>query len=212
MPSAGPIGILGGTFDPIHLGHLRMAFELAQALELAEVRFIPCSEPPHRPAPSATDLRVEMVRAAIAGEARFRLDERELEREGPSYTVETLASLRAELPTRTLCLLLGMDAFLGLPTWHRWTELVAYAHIVVAQRPGWVAPRDGPIGELLARCEVDDASHLRGSTGGSLLVTAVTQLDISSSGLRTALARGEDPRYLVPESVREIILRSGCYR
>lgn len=211
--AAAPIGVLGGTFDPIHFGHLRVAFELLECLQLAEVRFIPCREPPHRHAPSrSADLRLEMVQAAVAGESRFRVDERELRRVGPSYTVETLTSLREEYPTRSLCLLLGMDAFLGLPGWHRWTELVDYAHIIVAHRPGWVAQHEGPLGELLAQHRADRASSVHESSGGRIVVTPVTQLEISSTNLRSAMARGGDPRYLVPDGVREVILRSGCYR
>lgn len=207
-----PIGILGGTFDPIHLGHLRTALELLELLPIEEVRFIPCREPPHRRSPDAGDLRLEMLQAAVADEERFRVDDREFRRPGPSYTIDTLASLREELPARALCLLLGMDAFLGLPTWHRWTELLDRAHIVVAHRPGWIAPRDAPLGELLERHRTGETERLRDPAGGRIVVTPVTQLEISSTRLRAALARGTDPRYLVPDKVREIILSSGCYR
>jgi len=207
-----PVGVLGGTFDPIHLGHLRTALELLERLGLGEVRFVPCREPPHRPPPQVGDLRLEMVLAAIEGEPRFVADDRELRRPGPSYTVDTLASLHAELPSRALCLLLGMDAFLGLPSWHRWTELPAYAHIVVAHRPGWTPPREGPLGELLAERGTEDVAQLRDPAGGRIVVTPVTQLDISSTQLRDELARGADPRYLVPDRVREILLRTSCYR
>lgn len=217
MPSSGrgtePIGILGGTFDPIHFGHLRAALELLERLRLGEVRFIPCREPPHRQAPSrVADLRLDMVRAAVEGEPRFQVDEREFRRNGPSYTVDTLMSLREEFPNRSLCLLLGMDAFLGLPGWYRWNELLEYAHIIVAHRPGWVAPHDGPLGELLAHHQADRVSGVHESISGRIVVTPVTQLEISSTSLRAALARGGDPRYLVPDGVREIILRSSCYR
>lgn len=210
--TARPIGVLGGTFDPIHFGHLRTALELLERLDLEQVRFVPCREPPHRPPPQVGDLRFELVRAAIEGEPRFVTDDRELTRAGPSYTVETLASLRAELPTRALCLLVGMDAFLGLPTWHRWTELTRYAHVVVAHRPGWTPPREGPLGELLAARGTENATLLRDPAGGRVVVTPVTQLDISSTQLRETLARGADPRYLVPDRVREIMLRTSCYR
>jgi nicotinate-nucleotide adenylyltransferase len=209
----GPVGILGGTFDPIHFGHLRTALELLERLELAEVRFVPCREPPHRHAPPrVADMRLDMVRAAVEGESRFRVDDRELRRDGPSYTVDTLASLREEFPAQSLCLLLGMDAFLGLPKWHRWTELLSYAHVVVAHRPGWVAPCDGPLGALLDRHRTAHATDVHDSTGGCIVVTPVTQLEISSTNLRSALVLGKDPRYLVPDRVREIILSSGCYR
>ena len=141
---AGPMGIFGGTFDPIHYGHLRTAFELWQSLKLAEVRFLPTGIPPHRERTLAdAALRVEMVRAAVADQPAFVVDDREVRRAGASYTVDTLTELRAEHPHRSLCLLLGMDAFLGLPAWHRWRELFELAHVVVAHRPGWKAPTQG---------------------------------------------------------------------
>lgn len=211
--AAGPIGILGGTFDPIHFGHLRAALELLERAALAEVRFVPCRLPPHRDAPQRSAARrLELVQAAIAGEPRFGVDRRELDRDGPSYTIDTLLSLRAEHAQRSICLLLGMDAFLGLPGWHRWSELLDYAHVVVAHRPGWTAPPDGPLGELLAASAAADPRDLHRAPAGRIFVTPVTQLEISSSALRALLARGEDPRFLVPEPVREIIVRSGCYR
>jgi len=140
------IGILGGTFDPIHFGHLRMAQELAESLGLDEVRFIPAARPPHRAQPhGAAEARAEMVRLAISGNPRFVLDTREFERDGPSYMVDTLSCLRAEVGDDTpLCLLLGADAFLGLPTWHRWRELFQLAHVVVAHRPGVVLDTASP--------------------------------------------------------------------
>ena len=208
-----PIGLLGGTFDPIHVGHLRVALELLEGLALERVAFVPCREPPHRGPPRRSgEFRLDLVRAAVAAEPRFCVDERELEREGPSYTIDTLADIRREEPARPLCLLLGMDAFLGLPSWHRWAELLDYAHIVVAHRPGWIPPRDGVLGELLARRRTAASDDLRTQAHGCLLVTPVTQLEISSTELRRALAAGRDPRYLVPDSVRERLLASAAYR
>ena len=128
-----PIGLFGGTFDPLHYGHLRTAFELWQALKLSEVRFMPTGSPPHREQPHApAQLRLEMVKAAVADQPAFVVDDREVRRTGVSYSVDTLTEVRAEYPQRSLCLLLGMDAFLGLPNWHRWRELLDLAHIIVA--------------------------------------------------------------------------------
>ncbi len=142
-----PIGVFGGTFDPIHCGHLRTAFELWQELQLAEVRFLPTGTPPHRDQLYASpELRLKMVQAAVADQPSFVVDDREVRRSGVSYSVDTLTELRREYPHRSLCLLLGMDAFLGLPHWHRWRELLTLAHIVVAHRPGWRAPTTGPLG------------------------------------------------------------------
>src|SRR6185369_8670972 len=125
-----PIGIFGGTFDPIHYGHLRTAFELIQALRLSEVRFMPAGDPPHRDATIASpELRLQMVKAAIGQQPGFNVDDREMRRAGPSYSVDTLAELRAELPDRSLCLIVGMDAFLGLPTWHQWQNILTFSHL-----------------------------------------------------------------------------------
>jgi nicotinate-nucleotide adenylyltransferase len=207
-----PIGIFGGTFDPIHYGHLRAAWELLEALALEQVRFVPSAQPPHRMLPhTAAALRLRMVEAAIAGEARFVADDREIERGGPSYTVETLASLRREFPRRPLCLLLGMDAFLGLPTWHRWTELFDLAHVVVAHRPGWQLTGEDQLARVLAERRTRDAGDLHAGVAGRVHVQAITQLEISSSGLRRMIAAGRDPKYLLPDSVREMIVELNCY-
>jgi nicotinate-nucleotide adenylyltransferase len=210
--TAEPIGVFGGTFDPIHYGHLRTAFELWQALRLAQVRFLPAGNPPHREAPLAdSTLRLEMVRAAVAGQSGFMVDDREIHREGMSYTIDTLIELRADFPERSLCLLLGMDAFLGMPTWHRWRELFDLCHVVVAHRPGWKAPMTGPLGEVMVDRGTGSVRELHGSPAGRVFVQAVTQLEIASTDLRALLMSGRDLRYLVPEAVREIILRTGCY-
>lgn len=207
-----PVGVFGGTFDPIHHGHLRTAFELLEGLELEEIRFIPAARPPHRDAPGAdAELRLAMVRAATEGQAGFVVDDRELRRAGPSYTVLTLAELRAELGARPICLVVGMDAFAGLPSWHRWQELLELAHLVVAHRPGWNPPQSGEVGELLQTRRAGRVAELHGSSMGRILVQPVTQLEISSTRLRDIVASGRDPRYLVPEPVRAIISKTACY-
>jgi nicotinate-nucleotide adenylyltransferase len=207
-----PIGIFGGTFDPIHCGHLRTAFELWQELKLAEVRFLPAGNPPHRDQIYASaEERLRMVLAAVADQTGFVVDDREVRREGMSYSVDTLTELRAEYPSRSLCLLLGMDAFLGLPHWHRWRELLTLAHIVVAHRPGWKAPERGPLGELLVDHGTGTVRDLHERPAGRVYVRAVTQLEISSTELRALLAAGRDPHYLVPDQVRQIILETRCY-
>ena len=206
------IGLFGGTFDPVHYGHLRTGFELMQALGLDEMRFIPAGRPPHRDQPLAdATLRLAMVRAAIAGQPGFTVDDREVRRDGPSYAVLTLEELKAEAPGRTLCLAVGMDAFLGLDRWHRWRDVLRLAHVVVAHRPGWRAPTDGTLGELLAACGTRDPARLAAADAGLVYVHAVTQLEISSTDLRNIVTGGRDPRYLVPDEVREIIRETGCY-
>jgi nicotinate-nucleotide adenylyltransferase len=207
-----PIGIFGGTFDPIHCGHLRTAFELWQELRLAEVRLLPAGTPPHRDQLYASaELRLKMVRAAVAEQQAFVVDDREVRRTGVSYSVDTLTELRQEYPHRSLCLLLGMDAFLGLPHWHRWRELLDLAHIVVAHRPGWHAPTTGPLGEVMVDHGTGSIRELHTRPAGCIYVHAGTQLEISSTELRALLVAGRDPRYLVPDEVRQIILETRCY-
>ena len=209
---AGPMGVFGGTFDPVHYGHLRTAFELFQALALAEIRFLPAGNPPHRERPVAsTEVRLAMVAAAIAGARGFVLDDRETRRSGPSYTVETLEYLRGEFPDRSLCLLIGMDAFLGLPKWHQWRDILSLAHVVVAHRPGWRAPTQGPLGELLVDRGTGLVRDLHEDKAGRILIHAVTQLEISSTEVRQLIEAGRDPRYLMPDGVRQIIMDTGCY-
>jgi nicotinate-nucleotide adenylyltransferase len=152
-----------------------------------------------------------MVRAAIRGEPGFVADDRELAREGTSYTIDTLASFRAEFSARSLCLMLGMDAFLGLPQWHRWRELTTLAHIVVAHRPGWQAPTSGTLGELLGERRTAAAADIAAKPAGLIHVQPVTQLEISSTDLRDSLLAGRDPKFLVPDAVRQIILETECY-
>jgi nicotinate-nucleotide adenylyltransferase len=218
QPSSGsgivacPMGIFGGTFDPIHYGHLRTAFELYQLLGLPEVRFMPAGNPPHRETTIASNaLRLRMVEVAVSGQPGFTVDDRELRKTSPSYSVETLGELRAEYPDRPLCLVIGMDAFLGLPNWHRWRELLDLGHLVVAHRPGWRAPDTGTLGELLARRATAQVSDLHETTAGRIYIHAVTQLEISSTEVRALIAAGRDPRFLMPDGVRDIILDTGCY-
>jgi nicotinate-nucleotide adenylyltransferase len=207
-----PIGIFGGTFDPVHYGHLRTAFEILQALRFVEVRFMPCGNPPHRGEPVAeAGLRLDMVTVATRDQAGFVVDDRELRRDGPSYSVDTLSALREDFPKRSLGLIIGMDAFLGLPRWHHWRKILPLAHIVVAHRPGWRAPDIGPLGELLADRGTHRIQDLHENISGHIYIHDVTQLEISSSDIRELVGLGRDPRFLMPDGVRELIERSGCY-
>jgi nicotinate-nucleotide adenylyltransferase len=216
--SALPLGIFGGTFDPIHFGHLRLAQELAEGLALAEVRFIPAGCPPHRgkPGVSATQ-RLDMVRLAIAGNERFVLDEREILKQAPSYAVETLAELRRELGgTRPLCLFLGADAFMGLATWHRWQELFDYAHIVVAQRPGfssmaWEDNMPEALKKELHQRLQTSPQVLRETPAGAIVTFSITALDISATYIRNAIKSGKNPRYLLPDAVLQYIQQNHLY-
>jgi len=208
------IGILGGTFDPIHYGHLRTALDVQQALGLEQVRFIPLRDPPHRGQPRlAGGERLALLRAAVRGQPGFVADDRELHREGPSYTLDTLRSLREELgPSTPLCLLLGQDAFLGLPEWHRPREILGLAHLVVMRRPDAPPPQRPELDRLVAGREADDPARLRQAPGGLLRWVRVTQLGISATAIRGMLARGLSPRFLLPDAVLERIWERGLYR
>jgi nicotinate-nucleotide adenylyltransferase len=206
------LGILGGTFDPVHCGHLRLAIELRERLELARVHLIPAAVPPHRGAPHAdARTRLRMLEAAVRGVPELQVDDRELRREGPSYTVDTLHSLRAQYPEHRLCLLLGMDAFAGLAGWHRWRELLELAHIGVAQRPGAGLPLEGEPARLLETRRASSIWALQEAPAGSIFVSEVPALDISASRIRRLLASGRSPRYLVPDATLDIILEDGIY-
>ncbi|MBX6421160.1 MAG: nicotinate-nucleotide adenylyltransferase [Nevskia sp.] len=198
------IGVFGGTFAPVHNGHLRLAIELRERLDLAQVLLIPAAQPPHRKAPAvAPARRAEWLRLAIADEPGLAVDERELHRAGPSYTYDTLAELRREHGARPLLLLLGEDAAAALPTWHRWRELYGLAHLVRIGRP---APEPGPEGAPQALAfpserRAADANQLRTQPAGCWLPVSIPPLAISSSRIRRLLAAGRSLRGLVPEPV-----------
>lgn len=194
-----PLAILGGTFDPVHNGHLRAAWEAAEALD-ATVRLVPAHVPPHRPPPVASaEQRVAMLRAALAGQRRLTLDTRELQRDGPSWTVDTLRGLRAEHgAAQPLVLLVGADAFAGLSAWHRWRELFALAHIGVLTRPGAATALPAELAAEVAPRRVGTTAPLHATPAGRVLAIEVTALDISASQVRGLLAEGRVPRYLLP--------------
>jgi len=213
-----PIGILGGTFDPIHYGHLRLAEEIAEVLQLDQVRFIPAGQPPHRGQPRApAQHRLEMVRLAVAGNPRFLLDPRETERSALSYSVDTLTALRAELPAETpLVLFMGGDAFLGLSGWHEWRRLFALAHIAVAHRPGysqasWEDALPDALRTLLSTRRCEQAAEIVEKPAGGIFLHTITQLDISASQIRDRALRGKSLRYLLPDPVIDYIYEKRLY-
>lgn len=206
--SAPPLGLLGGTFDPVHLAHLRLAEEAQQALGLETVRFVPSANPPHRGRPGVDAVhRLRMVELAIADRPGFVADDRELRRSSPSYTFDTVTSLRAEVgSSRPICLIVGADAFLLLETWHRWRELLDRVHLVVAHRPGFaVNPETALLRAEFAARRAQTSSDLRAAPGGRIQPLAITALDISASRIRADLAAGRSPRYLLPDSVLRYI-------
>lgn len=207
------IGIFGGTFDPVHIGHVRTALDIREDLALDEVRLMPCNVSPHRSAPLASGAqRLAMLQTAIHGEPGLCIDERELHRPAPSYTVDTLLSLRAELGDVPLCLMMGMDSFQALHTWHRWRDIIALAHIVVMTRPGWLPPTQGEVAELIMQHGVYDPARVREAAAGCVLLRPVSQLDISASRIRSAVKAEKSARYWVPDGVLNIIKKEGIYR
>ena len=209
------IGLLGGTFNPIHNGHLRLAQELADALNLQEVRFIPSANPPHKAAPAVSaQHRAAMVQLAIADNPLFTLDTRELERTGASYTVDTLISLQEELGGGVaLCLIMGSDAFSKLNTWHRWQALLDYCHIILVQRPTSAAQPQlaEELSVLLHDHYTENVSDLANENAGYIHMQKITALDITSTNIRALLEADLSPRYLMPDNVIDYIQHNKLY-
>ncbi|HSR63603.1 MAG TPA: nicotinate-nucleotide adenylyltransferase [Gammaproteobacteria bacterium] len=201
-----PIGILGGTFDPVHHGHLRLAIECLERVGLQEVRLVPLYTPPHRQSPRATpEHRLAMLKLAVENIDGLNIDESELHREGVSYTVKTVSSLRQKLGDTPVCLVMGADAFGSLNTWRDWKSLLDYVHIVIAARsfgPSFLAD------ELQSFAEnhiVSDIQALHNNGAGKIYKLAVPLLDISATQIRRILADGLDENCLLPVPVMEYI-------
>lgn len=211
------IGILGGTFNPIHFGHLRMAQELADSLNLDVVRFIPAANPPHKDAPAVTaQHRAAMVQLGIAGNSAFAFDDRELRRTGASYTLDTLHSLRSELGTASsIILFMGSDAFTKFDTWHRWQEIIDLCHIALVQRPqlpGHDQKLSRTLETFLHNHYSENADDLHSQPCGFVTMRQVTALDISSTAIRNALQHGDSVRYMMPDNVIDYIKQHQLYR
>ncbi len=212
-----PLGLFGGTFDPVHFGHLRLAEESIAHLGLGGVRWIPAGQPPHRGTPQVTaQQRLQMVHLAMASNARFSLDPSEVEAEAPSYTVHTLERLRRELGgEQSLVLLVGADAFAGLATWHRWRDIFALAHIAVSHRPGFPVEISSLPHELATEFNdrrMANVDGLKASSAGGIVTFAMTQLAISATQIRKLLANELSARYLLPDSVLDYIQTHSLYR
>ena len=207
------IGILGGTFDPIHYGHLRTALDVQQRLSLDEIRFIPCGEPPHRNKPIAEPLqRLAMVRAAIAGQKTFVADDRELRRDGPSYMVDTLSSLKNDFKDKSFCLILGTDALNGLAQWYQWQKIFDLANIVVMRRPD--VDGKAKINKQLfsqVKHRLVDAEDLNKKKSGNICFVPVTQLEISATKIRQQWQECNDIQFFLPDSVLKLIQQQNIY-
>lgn len=208
------LGIYGGTFDPIHHGHLRTALEVREALGLAEVRFIPCGYPSHRWQPEASsEMRLRMLELALQGAGpEFKIDTRELMRKGPSYMVDTLQSLRIQIANAPLALIVGLDAFQGFSQWHSWRSLFDLAHVIVMHRPNADETLADPVlSEFVQNRVVGSTEMLHTQPAGRVHFIEVTQLAISASRIRELVRQGRSPRYLLPESVLGYIQAQGLY-
>ncbi|AQT62068.1 nicotinate-nucleotide adenylyltransferase [Cellvibrio sp. PSBB023] len=206
------LGIFGGTFDPIHLGHLRLALELKQQFSLDEMHLLPCYLPPHRAAPGATaNQRVAMLRLALQDCPQLQLDTRELQRDRPSYTVDTLTELRAQLGEQvSLSLCMGMDSFCTLDSWHEWSQLIRLAHIVVVERPGYELPVVGPVADLLRRHRAG-ADAIQAAAAGAVIIAAPRLLPISATEIRAQIKSGQSPQFLLPDAVLNYIHAQQLY-
>ncbi len=211
------VGVMGGTFNPIHYGHLRMAQELADALQFEQIRFIPAANPPHKALPLiSAEHRAAMVRLAIANNPLFMMDDRELIRQGASYTIDTLKSLRDELgPQVSLTLLMGSDAFASFDTWHHWQEILHYAHIAVVQRPQLLGLNIKPsqaVDSFLRAHSALNQAELRQHAAGRIIQQKITALDISSTAIRNTLNQHYSVRYLIPDCVIDYINQHQLYQ
>jgi len=208
--SLAPLGLLGGTFDPVHLGHLRLAIEVREALGLAEVRLLPSAQTNLRDAARAGAAQREaMLRAMLADcpGAGLALDTRELARGGVSYTIDTLMALRAELGAQPLCFIVGADAWNALPRWQRWRELLDHAHFVVASRPGAALVHHA---ETTAAW-TEDRQALRAHPAGRVIACPIPLLPISSTDIRARVAAGCSVHGLVSPGVAACIARERLY-
>jgi nicotinate-nucleotide adenylyltransferase len=202
------IGIFGGTFDPIHYGHLRSALELKELFELDHIRFIPCATPVHRDQPLASAFeRLKMLKIAVQNQADFVVDSQELEREGGSYTFHTLEKLRHDYPNQSLLLFVGSDAFNGFTTWFRWQELFDFAHVVVITRPN---AKLKPLNTFFKSRLTHDKSQLK-QLAGRLFFQEITQLAISATAIRGIIATKQNPRFLLPDVVLDYIFKHQLY-
>lgn len=206
------IGILGGTFDPIHLAHLRMALELHDYFDLARVHMMPCFHPMHREQPIASaEHRLAMVKCAIATEPALYVDDSEIQRKGTTYTIDTLVAMQQTLPHVPLCLLMGIDAFLHFTSWHRWQDILLQAHIIVAHRPHYQLPLTGILADLLKTHLQTEVAFIHENKSGGILLKPITALEISATDIRKQIAMGANPRYLLPDSVYDYIKKHGIY-
>lgn len=211
---ANAVGILGGTFDPFHHGHLRMAIECREKLQLESVRLVPLYTPPHRRPPVASaEHRLAMLSLAVRDHDFLQVDDCELQRRGISYTIETIKQIRNGMATTPLCLLMGRDAFNALTAWRDWRNLIDYTHIVVADRPGGsTGDNDTDLADFVRQFRTDNPDELRSPGAGKLYELTIPLLDISATGIRKIFQAGKDPAGLLPEPIIEYVQSHSLYQ
>ncbi len=212
-PCQNRIGLFGGTFDPIHYGHINTANHIANWLSLKELSLIPCHIPPHKSSASATaQQREEMVQLVCNQQPLFTLDNRELTKTSTSYTVETLAQIKQEHPNSCLFFIIGMDSLLSFTTWHRWQEILKLAHIVVSTRPGYnLANSNQATKDLLTKHLADSLSAITNKSSGCILLSPENNHNISSSQIRCSLKEQLPVQNLLPENIYRYINRYKLY-
>jgi nicotinate-nucleotide adenylyltransferase len=206
------IGILGGTFDPIHLGHIQLAKYTLTHCFLKEIIIAPNYTPPHRKKPVANPKqRLKMIRLALENYPNFTADDREIRRQGKSFMIDTLKSLRKDFPNTSLCLILGFDTFANLPSWHEWKDLLKYANFIVINRPDVATKITSPVKKLLKTAEITDPKELSENLNGKIYQLQMPPIPISAAKIRKQLKHGEKPKDLLPEKVYKYIRENNIY-
>jgi nicotinate-nucleotide adenylyltransferase len=207
------IAVMGGSFDPVHIGHLRVAIEARDLLQVDQLRLIPCGQPAHRDKSIATAAqRLHMLELAVADEQALMVDDREIRKNRLSYSVDTLTDLRAESGQQPICLIIGADAYQQLNTWHQWKRLFDLAHLVVVQRPGYTITTSSNVAEYTAQRSTENPEQLTKQSAGSVYFLQIPALEISSTRIRTLVSEGKSIRYLVPDSVNRWMQQHRVYQ
>ena len=207
------VAIMGGTYSPIHNGHLRVAVEVADLFALNELKLVPCLQPVHKSMPIVSTLhRLEMLKLAIKSDNRLTIDDREIIRSKPSYSIDTLRELRSELgESVSIVMVIGMDSFLSLCSWKDWQELTLYAHVFVVSRPGWHPSFSDELNNYYEKYRASSIAELQCAPSGRIWFEALAPLDISSSMIRRLISSHRSIAYLVPDSVRNYIDENKLY-
>lgn len=206
------LGILGGTFDPIHLGHIHLALSCYYALQLNKVRLIPCANPLLREPPLASpEQRLTMVQLAISNHPQLEVDDVEIKRQGPSYALTTLQELRKQFPNQSLCYIIGADQFAQFHRWHCWEEIPELAHVIVTSRAGYKMRWEKPLRKMLKQRQLKDRTELSQQTAGGILLQPIVPLSLSATEIRQKILLGEEPQIYLPQGVADYIRKENLY-